>query len=89
MKTFIFSTFGAPVELLGRDQEQYNEVIAKNHLSLREILEAKGYRILGEFACGGFNTNRFLKYFGGVNKGRPNAEDLLSAEKFAENLKIE
>jgi hypothetical protein len=29
----------------------------------------------------------FLKYIGGMNKGRPNAEDLKHAEEFAENLK--
>jgi hypothetical protein len=28
-----------------------------------------------------------MKYFGGMNKGRPNAEDLKNAEIFAQNLK--
>jgi hypothetical protein len=28
-----------------------------------------------------------MKYFGGMNKGRPNAEDLKHAEEFAQNLK--
>jgi hypothetical protein len=32
-------------------------------------------------------TNSFLKLFGGLNKGRPNAEDLKHAEEFAQNLK--
>jgi flavodoxin len=40
-----------------------------------------------EFICPGFNTNVFLKYFGGINKGRPNAEDFKRAENFAEKLK--
>jgi flavodoxin len=35
----------------------------------------------------GFNTNSFLKLFGGINKGRPNAEDLKRAEEFAQKLK--
>ena len=35
---------------------------------------------MDEFGCTGFNTNRFLKYFGGINKGRPNAEDLKKRE---------
>jgi hypothetical protein len=35
----------------------------------------------------GHNTNSFLKVFGGINKGRPNAEDLRHAEEFAQNLK--
>jgi flavodoxin len=43
--------------------------------------------IIDEFSCAGFNTNSFLKLFGGLNKGRPNAEDLKHAEVFAENLK--
>jgi flavodoxin len=61
--------------------------VAKDHSKLREKLQSKGYLIVDEFACKGFNTNSFLKYIGGMNKGRPNAEDLKNAEEFAENLK--
>jgi flavodoxin len=61
--------------------------IAKDHLQLREKLQSKGYSIVGEFGCKGFNTNSFLKYFGGMNKGRPDAKDLNKAEEFAQNLK--
>jgi flavodoxin len=43
--------------------------------------------IVDEFNCHGFNTNSFLKHFGGMNKGRPNDEDLKHAEEFAQNLK--
>ena len=43
--------------------------------------------IIDEFGCRGFNTNSFLKFFGGLNKGRPNAEDLMNAEEFARNVK--
>ncbi|MCK5253623.1 MAG: flavodoxin, partial [Thermoplasmata archaeon] len=53
---------------------------------LREKLRSKGYIIVDEFACKGFNTNSFLRHFGGMNKGRPNAEDLEHAEEFAQNL---
>jgi hypothetical protein len=28
-----------------------------------------------------------MKYLGGMNKGRPNAEDLKHAEEFGQNLK--
>jgi hypothetical protein len=42
--------------------------------------------IVDEFACKGFNTNSFMKYLGGMNKGRPNAEDLRHAKEFAQNL---
>jgi flavodoxin len=60
---------------------------AKDHALLREKLQSKGYVVVDEFSCKGFNTNSFLKIFGGMNKGRPNAEDLAKGEKFAENLK--
>jgi flavodoxin len=74
---FIFSTAG----VTGAKKQ------LKDHSALREKLEAKGYRIVDEFQCRGFNTNVFLKYFGGMNKGRPNEEDLKLAEEFASNLK--
>jgi flavodoxin len=61
--------------------------VAKDHSQLREKLQSKGYIIIDEFGCKGFNTNSFMKYFGGMNKGRPNAEDLKHAEIFAQNLK--
>jgi flavodoxin len=61
--------------------------VAKDHALLREKLQSKGYMIVGEFSCRGFNTNSFLKLFGGMNKGRPNAEDLKNAEEFAASLK--
>jgi len=63
------------------------EPLAKNHSALREKLQSKGYVIVDEFSCAGFNTNSFIKLFGGMNKGRPNAEDLKHAEVFAQNLK--
>jgi flavodoxin len=76
-KAFIFSTSGVTGE----------KKLAKDHLALREKLQSKGYLIVDEFQCKGFNTNSFLKYFGGINKGRPNEEDLKHAEEFAQNLK--
>jgi flavodoxin len=76
-KAFIFSTSGMTGE----------KKLIKDHLALREKLQAKGYLIADEFQCKGFNTNSFLKYFGGINKGRPNEEDLKHAEEFAQNLK--
>ena len=76
-KAFIFSTSA----LQGKAK------VAKDHSLLREKLQSKGYMIVDEFSCKGFNTNSFLKYFGGMNKGRPNAKDLKHAEEFAQNLK--
>ncbi len=75
-KAFIFST-GA---IVGEKK------MARDHTALRKILLAKGYRILDEFACRGYNTNSFIKYLGGMNNGHPNAEDLQAAELFAQNL---
>ena len=59
---------------------------ATKHKTLKKKLESKGYLIVDEFSCKGFNTNSFMKYFGGMNKGRPNAKDLKHAEEFAQNL---
>jgi len=84
-KAFIFSTSGAPVVLL--DEGKFEEYVVKSHSSLRDKLQSKGYMIVDEFGCAGYNTNSFLKLFRGINKGRPNAEDLKHAEEFAQNLK--
>jgi flavodoxin len=88
-KAFIFSTSG------------WTRYTAENHSSLKEKLQSKGYMIVDEFSCAGFDTyggnkeanlieklmGRLNKRFGGINKGRPNAEDLKHAEEFAQNLK--
>ena len=58
----------------------------KDHKTLREILQSKGFIIVKEFSCKGFNTNSILKYLGGMNKGHPNIEDIKNAEMFAEEL---
>jgi len=76
-KVFIFSTSGV-------SNHRYQNKI---HTTLREKLQAKGYVVVGEFNCHGFNTNSFLKHFGGMNKGHPNEQDLKAAAEFAENLK--
>ncbi|MDO8869372.1 MAG: flavodoxin family protein [Methanobacteriaceae archaeon] len=72
-KAFLFSTAG----ITGKSKK------TKDHRTIREKLESKGYTIVDEFQCKGFNTNSFLKLFGGMNKGRPNAKDLKNAEEFA------
>jgi len=86
-KAFIFSTCGVPMKFMELDKTEFTRYVAKNHSSLREKLQSKGYMIVDEFSCAGFNTNNVLKLFGGINKGRPNAEDLKQAEEFAQNLK--
>jgi flavodoxin len=74
---FIFSTSA----LTGEDK------LARDHMALREKLRGRGCKIVGEFQCKGYNTNSFLRFLGGMNKGRPNTEDLKHAEEFALNLK--
>jgi flavodoxin len=54
---------------------------------LRKKLQRKGFDIIGEFSCRGLDTYRATKLVGGVNKGRPNVEDLKQAEDFASGLK--
>lgn len=76
-KAFIFSTAG----ITGKSKA------TKDHSTLKDKLESKGYTIVDEFQCKGFNTNSFLRLFGGMNKGRPNAKDLENAEEFAHKLK--
>ena len=76
-RAFIFSTNS----MTGKDK------VADDHRKLRDKLVSKGYRIAGEFACRGFNTNSFLRYIGGINRNRPNAEDFRKAEEFACKLK--
>jgi flavodoxin len=75
-RAFIFSTSAI----------QGEAKVAKDHALLRQKLLAKGYSIVGEFSCKGYNTNSFLKYFGGMNKGKPDSEDIRHAEEFALNL---
>lgn len=81
---FIFSTFGVPAFAVNGGN--IKEYIAKNHLLLREKLQSKGRTIIDEFSCVGFNTNSFLKLFGGINNGRPDENDLKNAREFAMKL---
>ena len=87
---FLFSTSGLSGEAK----------TARDHKPLKEKLTNKGYTILDEFNCRGFDTNTsfesgillsivswFVQLIGGINKGRPNDQDLNDAEEFAENLK--
>ena len=71
---FIFSTRGS-------------FILPSGHGALRKSLQGKGFRIVGEFACRGFDTNGLLKFIGGISKGRPNENDLKKAEEFANTLR--
>jgi flavodoxin len=72
---FIFSTSG---------EEGKGE---KLHKALRQKLQGKGYQILSEFNCPGYDTTIAAKLFGSQQEGRPNQEDLNAAQTFAQNLK--
>ncbi len=74
-KAFIFSTSGD------------TRNIAKLHSTLKEKLQSKGYVVVDEFNCAGFDTVGPLKLIGGIKKGKPDAEDLKHAEEFALKLK--
>ncbi len=72
-KAFIFSTRGiGPVGFY--------------HRPLRKRLLSKGYKIVGEFSCRGFDTVGLYRLIGGQNKGRPNEKDIGDAENFAANV---
>lgn len=71
---FTFSTSGsAPLPVLGTRP-------------LRRWLGFKDYRPLGDFNCRGLDTVGLLGLLGGINKGRPDEDDLGRAEQFARTL---
>ncbi len=72
-KAFVFSTSW-------RVKEEYNERI-------KNMLIDKGFDVAGDFSCKGFNNYGPFKLIGGLNKGRPNEEDIRQAVKFAQDLK--
>ncbi len=75
-RAFLFSTSGVYSE----------KKLVKDHRTLRDLLTARGYVIVGEFGCKGHDSYAFLKLIGGLNKGRPNEKDLERARAFARAL---
>lgn len=73
-RAFIFSTAGGANENM------------KDHKALKEKLEAKGFRIVDEFSCRGFDTFGPLFIIGGLNKGKPDEKDVENAKQFAMKL---
>jgi flavodoxin len=76
-KAFIFSTSG-----LRRIRFIHNF-----DKLLKDRLQRKGFDIVGEFSCRGFDTSWAAMVVGGINKDRPNTKDLRRAEDFARSLK--
>jgi flavodoxin len=70
-KAFIFSTTGS---------KTYSSTA---HEHFRPILEEKGFEIIGEFSCLGFDTILTRE---GINKGRPDEQDIKDAEDFIVNI---
>ncbi|QDA32101.1 flavodoxin [Thermococcus indicus] len=73
-KAFIFSTAGMNIRWY-------------NHRKLKKALRKKGFKVVGEFSCRGWDTNGWLAKIGGLNKGHPNDRDVAEARRFAERLK--
>lgn len=78
-RAFVFSTCGIMWGMGG----------TKKHAPLKQMLENRGFSVLGDFSCLGWDTVGPLRYVGGINRGRPNARDLENARAFARRLKEE
>lgn len=72
-KAFVFSTSG-----LGNIR--YNE-------PLEQKLKGKHFKVVGDYACKGFDTTGPFKIIGGIAKGRPDDDDIKKAEEFAGKIK--
>jgi hypothetical protein len=57
------------------------------HRPLKAALAEKGYDVIAEFACRGFDTWGPLWLTGGLNWRHPNERDLQRAREFAGKLK--
>lgn len=75
-KAFIFSTRGS-------------SRLGSAHRLLKDKLKSKGFRIVGEYSCRGFDTFGLLKLVGGVAKGRPNENDMSEARAFTTTLIVD
>jgi hypothetical protein len=53
-----------------------------------DMLREKGFEFLGMYYCVGHDSFGPLKLVGGVNKGRPNEEDIRGAVTFFDGLKL-
>ena len=74
LRVFIFTTSGLPV-------------LAKLwHRPVKNVLAKKGYSVIGEFSCRGFDTWGPLWLTGGLNRKHPDERDLQRAREFASNV---
>ncbi|MGO4456060.1 flavodoxin family protein [Streptomyces sp. M-16] len=75
-RAFVFATSGLP-----------EMPFAPFTRPLVRLLEGKGFAVDGNFSCRAFDTWTPFRLVGGINKQRPNAEDLAAARAFAERLR--
>ncbi|MFI1916236.1 flavodoxin family protein [Nocardia sp. NPDC020380] len=75
-KAFVFATSGFPE----KPAKPYTNLLAKP-------LEQKGFEVVDTFTTRGFDTFAPFKLVGGLQKGHPDADDLLTAQAFAEGLR--
>lgn len=74
LPVFIFTTSGLPV-------------LAKLwHWPLKKMLAAKGYDVIAEFTCRGFDTWGPLWLAGGLNRRHPDEHDFARAREFAQRI---
>jgi len=71
-KSFVFVTSG-------RVKDDFTE-------NFKELLISKGFDVISTFSCKGFDTFGPLKLIGGINKGKPNEQDIANAQNFARSL---
>lgn len=75
-RAFVFATSGLPESALAPFTRP----------SVR-LLADKGFEVEGTFTCRGFDTWAPFKLVGGINKERPDGDDLAAARAFAEGLR--
>ncbi|RJR24986.1 flavodoxin [Candidatus Microgenomates bacterium] len=73
---FVFSTAGMP------------KLKFVWHDPFKEVLKEKGFELVGEFCCSGHDEVGALKEIGGINKNRPNSNDLKLACLFAKKISL-
>ena len=71
-KAFVFSTSG-------QGKIEYNK-------SIEQKLKEKDFKVIGSFACKGYDTFGPFKLIGGISKARPNNSDIQKAKEFAAKL---
>lgn len=58
----------------------------ENFKSIQSVVASKDAKILGSFACEGYDTFGPFKLVGGLKKGHPDEDDIKNALKFYKNI---